>query len=109
MDQRLYPITPEFFAQTILPLLDRTTRRCNGQFFSFDAGGKFLQTAVEPRSLFFELHFFRRKFLKADCVALLLQIKRSNFVPNARQILRGGERGGLRGAQIFLQLQGLLQ
>ena len=43
-----------------------------------------------------KLDFFGGKFFEPDDVALLLQIERGDFVADARQILRGGKRGGLR-------------
>ena len=51
-----------------------------------------------------KLDFFRGQFFEPDDVALLLQIERGDFVADARQILRGGKRGGLRLAQRFLPL-----
>ena len=40
-------------------------------------------TRFQPRALFFELNFFRRKFFQPDDVALLLQIERGDFVAHA--------------------------
>ena len=102
LDGRLLQFVQQF-AQAVLPLLDRTARRRDVQFFDFDARGEFLQTRFEPRAFFFKLHFFGGKFFEPDRVALLLQIERGDFVADARQILRGGKRSGLRVAQILLQ------
>ena len=96
------------FAQPVLPLLDRTALGLRVEFFGLDARGEFLQTRFQPRPLLFQLHFFRGQFFQPDDVALFLQIERGDFVADARQILRGGERGGLRLAQRFLPVLQIL-
>src|ERR1035437_6992686 len=89
-------------AQTILPLLDGTARGGDVQFFHLDARGEFLQARFQTGALDFQLNFFGGKFFQPDDVALLLQIERGDLVADTRQILRGGKRGGLRLAQLFL-------
>ena len=87
------------FAQPILPLFNRAAFGLCVQFFDFNACCEFLQVRFEPRAFLLKLDFFRGKFFKPDDIALLLQIERGDFVADARQILRGGECGGLRFAQ----------
>ena len=96
------------FAQPVLPLLDRAALGLRVQFFGLDARGEFLQPRFQPRALLLQLHFFRGQFFQPDDVALFLQIERGDFVADARQILRGGERGGLRLAQGFLPVLQIL-
>ena len=90
------------FFQPILPLLDGAARGGYVEFLHFYARGEFLQTRFETHAFFLKLNFLGRKFFKANQITLLCQIKRREFVANARQILRGAERGGLCLTQIFL-------
>ena len=62
----------------------------------------------QARPLLLELDLLGGKLLQAHDVALLLQIERGDLIAHARQILRGGERIGLRLAQGFLLLAQLL-
>ena len=89
-------------AEAILPLLHGAARGGDVQFFQLHTDGKFLQAGFEPDALFFELNFFRGKFFEANQVPLLGKVQRRELIAHAGQILRGGERRGLRLAQGFL-------
>src|SRR5207245_6187853 len=60
---------------------------------------KFLQPIFKAIALLFELYFFCRKFFQPNGVALLLEIKRGDFIAQAREVLAGGEGISLRFAQ----------